>query len=214
MALPTRADVINFYAKKIGAKSYLEIGVQTGATFHAVQIDHKVGVDPDPHSEATIHTTSDLFFSLNGEKFDIIFVDGLHHWETALRDIDNAVAILNDGGVIVVDDIAPRKEAHQTRHISDIHWTGDVWKCWFAAVTRYREDFNMFSLDVAFGVGVMVAGETALAPNSYALLYQRDPQSLGWGDYLAHRNEYHKMIDYSDFLAGHHSGGHFSYPNG
>ena len=74
MALPTRADVINFYAKKIGAKSYLEIGVQTGATFHAVQIDHKVGVDPDPHSEATIHTTSDLFFSLNGEKFDIIFV--------------------------------------------------------------------------------------------------------------------------------------------
>jgi SAM-dependent methyltransferase len=207
MSEATRADLINYYARQIGAKSYLEIGVQTGATFRAVEIDHKVGVDPDPLSKATIHTTSDQFFSLNNERFDIVFVDGLHHWETALRDIHNAAAILNEGGVIIVDDIAPRKQAHQTRHISDIHWTGDVWKAWFAAVAEYRGRFNMFSLDIAFGLGVMVAGTTEIDPPLLSA------ERAGWSDYVAHRARYHKMIKFEELISWQREDS-FSYPNG
>ncbi len=207
MTDPTRADLINYYAKQIGAKSYLEIGVQTGLTFRDVDIDHKVGVDPDPLSKATIHTTSDLFFSLNNERFDIVFVDGLHHWETALRDIDNAVAVLNEGGVIIVDDIAPRKKAHQTRHISDIHWTGDVWKAWFAAVAEYRGRFNMFSLDIAFGLGVMITGKTEIAD---PLLL---PNRADWPDYVKHHRRYQKMIKFEELVSS-RSPRSFSYPNG
>ena len=151
-----RAQVINKLAKKIGAKSYLEIGVQTGKTFRAVSIEKKIGVDPDPQWKDQTHLmTSDMFFDLNTDTFDIIFVDGLHHWETAYRDIMNAVGILNEGGVIIVDDCAPKEEAYQTREPTAIHWTGDVWRAWLRAMQSLDTYWNCCTYDIEFGLGCM-----------------------------------------------------------
>ena len=58
-----RADMINMIAQKIDAKHYLEIGVQTGKTFRAVNVANKVGVDPDPHWQDQTHIMgSDQYF--------------------------------------------------------------------------------------------------------------------------------------------------------
>ena len=154
-----RADMINMIAKKIGAQSYLEIGVQTGKTFRAVNIDNKVGVDPDPRWKDQTHIMgSDQFFDHleDDEKFDIIFVDGLHHWQQVTRDIANSVDHLAPGGVILVDDCAPKQKAYQTRQPTALHWTGDVWRAWL----RYRSKMakrGWFSCtyDVAFGLGIL-----------------------------------------------------------
>lgn len=196
----TRADLLNNIAKHIGAQSYLEIGVQTGKTFRAIEVAQKVGVDPDPYAyDATIHTTSDLFFSCNDQKFDLIYVDGLHEWETALRDIDNAVECLTPCGVIVVDDIAPRRSEHQTRRPTAIHWTGDVWKSWFVAMQKYSDRFDMFAVDIAFGEGVMRpkifnAGEAEVFEGP-----KFDPDSDQWGFYVDHHKEFLRMMSFEAY---------------
>jgi len=154
-----RADMINMIAKKIGAKTYLEIGVQTGKTFRAVNVADKIGVDPDPQWKDQTHIMgSDQFFEQleDDEKFDIIFVDGLHQWEQVVRDLANSIEHLAPGGVILVDDCAPKHKAYQTRQPTALHWTGDVWRAWL----RYRSKMGLrgwFSCtyDVAFGLGIL-----------------------------------------------------------
>ena len=190
-----RSDVINSIADKIGAKSYLEVGVQTGKTFNEVKVERKVGVDPDPFSKATIHITSDLYFSLNNcqDTYDIIFVDGLHHWETALRDIHNSLAILNEGGYILVDDIYPKKEVHQRRNISDVHWTGDVWKAWWRATHECGHDFEFISLDVAFGLGIIRKGKTKIFPSNL------DVANSDWNDFVREKDALLKVLPIEEF---------------
>lgn len=154
-----RADMINMIAKKINAKTYLEIGVQTGKTFRAIEIENKIGVDPDPQWEDQTHIMgSDQFFDQleDDQKFDIIFIDGLHQWEQVARDIANAVDHLNDNGVILVDDCAPKHKAYQTTTPTAIHWTGDVWRAWLLYRHKLAQrGFFSCTYDVAFGLGIL-----------------------------------------------------------
>lgn len=151
-----RADMINMIAKKINAKSYLEIGVQTGKTYRAVEVRDKTGVDPDPIWKDPTHLmTSDQFFDQIDGDYDIIFVDGLHHSEQVYKDIENAITRLRDGGVILVDDVAPLKRSWQTREPSDVHWCGDVWRGWLETRIDNMEEFYTRTYNVAFGIGIM-----------------------------------------------------------
>ena len=157
-----RADMINMIAQKIKAKSYLEIGVQTGKTFNNVNIAEKIGVDPDSRWDSQTHLmTSDFFFETNNQTFDIIFVDGLHESDQCYKDIQNALKCLNSGGVILVDDVAPKKKEYQTRKPTALHWTGDVWRAWIKVrrVSRYHTK----TYDVAFGIGIIDTSETNAA---------------------------------------------------
>lgn len=140
---------------------YLEVGVWRGATFDKVRAARKVAVDPvlqlrPPHGERTALTdpgtefhevTSDVYFaSIAGrdEKFDVIFLDGLHVYEQTLRDLMNALDHLSPDGVIVVDDTHPpthlaalpdRDEHFAVRDFigaTDKRWMGDIYKLvWF-----------------------------------------------------------------------------------
>src|SRR5437867_1023406 len=88
------------------APSYLEIGVNRGETFRTVEAARKVGVDPnflfDTAAEAvprrvTFHpVSSDRYFAgpHGGDRFNVIFLDGLHTFEQTLRDLLNATAVL------------------------------------------------------------------------------------------------------------------------
>ncbi|WP_340581761.1 hypothetical protein, partial [Klebsiella pneumoniae] len=85
-----RIEIIQMHIDKYGYKSYLEIGVQGGDCFRAINCETKVGVDPDTGSAATIHKTSDEFFARNNdmwekEMFDCIFIDVLHHADQVER---------------------------------------------------------------------------------------------------------------------------------
>ena len=124
----TRIDVINYLIQRHAYTTYLEIGCEADLCFNAIVIDHRVGVDPV--SGGTIRTTSDKFFEENAETFDIVFVDGLHHAEQVLRDIENSLLRLNNGGTIVVHDLNPREEYLQVIPRLQSTWMGDCWKAW------------------------------------------------------------------------------------
>ena len=48
--------------------------------------------------------TSDKFFEINREKFDLIYIDGSHEAQQVYKDISNSWACLNHNGIIVCDD--------------------------------------------------------------------------------------------------------------
>lgn len=124
-----RLDFLNFLIEKYNYKTYLEIGVDVGYVFNDIHIEFKVGVDPNPESEANIITTSDDFFSKNRLKFDLIFIDGLHQHEQVYRDIINSLEVLNPGGSIVCHDMWPETEERASHEIPEFGpWNGDGYK--------------------------------------------------------------------------------------
>ena len=72
-----KIEIINKLISEKGYMSYLEIGVgKKRVCFKQIVCFQKASVDPD--AKATFKMTSDAFFEANKEKFDIIFIDGLH----------------------------------------------------------------------------------------------------------------------------------------
>jgi hypothetical protein len=127
----TRTEIINGLIKKNNYKSYLEIGVNTpaqpGYNWSGVEIEIKHGVDPNV--DTTFKVTSDDFFEKHiNQKYDIIFVDGLHLFEQVYKDIINSLNNLNENGVIVIHDTNPVEEITQRRERASEAWHGDVWK--------------------------------------------------------------------------------------
>lgn len=99
----SRYDLINHFIRERGFKSFLEIGTENGTTFRAVECPRKVSVDPN-EAHATFQLTSDEFFHRNTERFDIVFVDGFHEWHQALRDVNNALNVLDERAAWLMHD--------------------------------------------------------------------------------------------------------------
>ncbi len=146
-----RTEIINYLIKKYSYKSYLEIGSAYKHNFDMVECKKKTGVDPA--YPADYHMTSDEFFKINKEKFDIIFIDGLHHYEQVIRDFLNSIKCLNIGGIILLHDCLPSQEEHQLRSRCKLigDWTGDVWK---AVVALKYKGYCIKTLDYDWGIGI------------------------------------------------------------
>jgi predicted O-methyltransferase YrrM len=160
-----RIDIINKLIEKKGYKSYLEIGVQNGASFNQVKCKDKVGVDPDINVKQYVNDclimTSDDFFAQNKRNFDIVFIDGLHEFKQVYTDIINALKILNKGGTIVCHDMLPPDELHQRVPRPQPSWTGDGWKAW-VILRGTRSDLQMYVVDTDYGCGVIQRGQQEL----------------------------------------------------
>lgn len=160
----TRIDVINLLAKRIDASAYLEIGCSNNECFNYINISKKVGVDPK--KGGTLRMISNEYFSKYNDKFDIIFVDGLHHYEQVTKDISNSLKILNDNGFIVIHDLLPLREAaakkKKTKSIAE--WNGDVWRISFDLVSRSDITFRLVCTD--FGCGI-ISKKTNLSSRSH-----------------------------------------------
>jgi len=187
-----RWDLIQFLINKYDYKTYLEIGCDKDQSFSKIEIPHKVGVDPI--SGGTIRKTSDDFFKTNKEKFDIIFIDGLHHYEQVIIDIDNALNILNDNGHILVHDCLPRTIAHQAIPRYRGSWNGDVWKS--IVELRTRKNLEVFTCEIDFGVGIIQKKE-----NSKILDLKIDNfKNLKFKDYFHRNKEFMNVISYDEVL--------------
>lgn len=162
----TRIEIINSLIAKNGYRSYLEIGVNTpaqpGWSHDSIIIETKHGVDPNPEVHATFPVPSDDFFEKHiQQKYDIVFVDGLHIYEQAYRDIMNSLKWLNENGTIVVHDCNPVKEITQRRERASDVWHGDVWK----AVLRLRlenPNIDLHTVDADEGCGIIRHGQQEL----------------------------------------------------
>lgn len=158
-----RYEIINLLIVKNGYKSYLEIGLDNGLNFSKIKIDNKKSVDPAlgqySHAKPTYKLTSDDFFKQNKDKYDIIFIDGLHHSEQVYRDIKNSLECLNDNGTIVCHDMSPTEEEQQIVPRKQRVWTGDCWKAW-VNIRIEQPYLDMFVVDSDWGVGVIKKSST------------------------------------------------------
>ncbi len=163
-----RTEIINTLIKKNNYKRYLEIGVNTpaqpGYSHTSIQVETKHGVDPNV--DTNFRMTSDDFFAQNKERYDIVFVDGLHTFEQAYKDIINALTCLSENGTIVVHDCNPRREITQRAVRASSVWHGDVWK----AILKLRMEnpnVTVYTIDADEGCAIIQKGNQSLyAPNS------------------------------------------------
>jgi hypothetical protein len=151
--LEERHKVINSLTKR--EQTYLDIGVEAGFTFNSVHFRDKIGVDPDIKTKGVIHKSSDDYFASDlSVKRDIIFIDGMHQSEYVLRDLNNSMNFLNEGGKIFVDDILPLTFDEQLKipkkHYFDNGilkygepWTGDVWKVIYYLLKHWKNNINL-----------------------------------------------------------------------
>lgn len=146
-----RWDLIKYLINKYNYENYLEIGCDKDQLFSKISINNKYGVDPV--SGGNIRETSDIFFSKNNKKFDIVFIDGLHHYEQVIKDINNSLKILNKNGIVLVHDCLPRTRAHQSIPRYRGSWNGDVWKS--IVELRTKKDLDIFTCQIDYGIGVI-----------------------------------------------------------
>ncbi len=187
-----RTEIIQKLINKIGAKHYLEIGLGPGINFNDIDCDYKVSVDPNPTvGNISFTLTSDDFFKQNTEKFDVIFIDGLHYSEQVYTDIINSLNVLNEGGYIICHDINPESEFIQRypQPLVESAWTGDCWKAW-VKLRSERNDLEMFVVDTDYGCGVITKGKQKIIKIDNELNY----------DYLdTNRKELLNLISIEEF---------------
>lgn len=146
---------INRIARHVQARTYLEVGVARGNTFHALSFERQVAVDPSFRFDVAEHrrdgvefheVSSDAYFTqiAKRETFDIVFLDGLHVFAQTFRDFCNSLAFAHDRTVWIVDDVLPtdvysawpsHEEAVRYRREAggdSYAWHGDVFKVVFA----------------------------------------------------------------------------------
>jgi hypothetical protein len=156
-------------------QTYLEIGVQTGATL-ALGGCASVGIDPkfQLHSIETMRRMlakpslllyqmrSDDFFALHsptallGQPIDLAFLDGMHRCEFLLRDFVHTERHCRPNSVIALHDCLPLEMpmAERTSGATAIDplrqgmWTGDVWRT-ALLLKRRRPDLRIIALDAA-----------------------------------------------------------------
>ena len=136
-------DIKNF-------RSYLEIGCDDDYSFSQINVERKVGVDP--YSGGNFRGTSDEFFSKNNEKFDCIFIDGLHEYEQVCRDISNSLKILNKNGIILLHDCLPSTIHQQAVPRYKAVWNGDVWK----SIVNFRTNPNIDTVTCRIDHGISI----------------------------------------------------------
>jgi hypothetical protein len=187
-----RWDLIQHIIDKYSFKNYLEIGCDKNQSFSRINVKNKVGVDPV--SGGTIRDTSDNFFRINKDKYDIIFIDGLHHYEQVSKDIKNSLEILNQNGFILIHDCLPRSIAHQAIPRYRGSWNGDVWKS--IVEMRTLDNIETYTCQIDFGVGVI----RNIKNSDVLKINLNDFSKLKFKDYYHNYKEYMRVVDYENFL--------------
>lgn len=185
-----RIQIIQRLIDETRAKNYLEIGVNNGKCFLRIKARNKIAVDPafripagrklkyffkNPWNvnNSYFEKTSDDFFQQEKQvvtraRPNIVFVDGLHTYEQSLRDVLNSLAVLDDGGIVLMHDCNPITPAaafpansidDAKRRLDDYKgvWNGDVWKA-IVHMRSLHTDLEVFVLDCDHGVGVVRRG--------------------------------------------------------
>ena len=154
---------LNVMASMFASPHYLEIGLQYGFTFEQVRATRRIGVDPEPRfainslpkGTEVFVGTSDEFFDSSQQRFDLVFIDGLHTAEQTYSDLIQAVSRLKPGGMILVDDVRPIDEpsslpslaacTEEKARLGIAHhfWYGDVYKV-LGAVEMFHPELDFF----------------------------------------------------------------------
>jgi hypothetical protein len=111
----------------------------------------------------------------------------LHHSDQVIKDIENSLKFLNDGGTIIVHDCLPKTELEQIIPRETKVWTGDVWKAWLEY--RKRNDLRMFVFDVDYGIGIIQRG-------SQTPIFVND-EDLTWDNFEKNKEVWLNLVSYA-----------------
>jgi predicted O-methyltransferase YrrM len=156
---PSYRDVLGYIHHALAPKTYLEIGVETGATLSLAKTAERiVGIDPnltavrkhDLDARARLYeATSDEFFAMHtvsdvfeGRPLDLAFIDGMHRFEYAIRDFCNVELWSNADTTVVIHDVLPVLPIVAERERQTKFWVGDVWKALWLLVEE-RNDLTI-----------------------------------------------------------------------
>lgn len=192
-SFPRRYDIINKIIIKRNYTSYLEIGCFKDETFNQINIKKKIGVDPV--SGGNLRMTSDQFFIENKEKFDLIFIDGLHVYEQVIKDIFNSIKVLKENGIILVHDCLPRKLWYQTPTRMSDTWNGDVWKA--IVECRTLENIDTYTCLADEGIGVIKVQKN----NNPLNLNLSNFKNLKYKDYYTNRESLMNIISVEKLIS-------------
>jgi len=166
---PSYFDLLPKIHGHLRPRTYVEVGGETGATLRLLLPETRaIGIDPDPivsfplSTRTTLHaTTSDEYFAghdvqaeLGGLPIDLAFIDGMHHFEFALRDFINIERLCTPSSTILIHDCYPfdRFTSERERHV--VFWSGDIWR-FVLALRKYRPDLRLHTVAAApTGLGV------------------------------------------------------------
>jgi hypothetical protein len=142
--------------KHLKPRTYVEIGVETGASMTFVQPGTlALGVDPEPKisnpmppNARVFAQTSDDFFrrdvhaELGGLPVDLALIDGMHHFEFALRDFMNLERLAAPASTILIHDCFPHDRRTAERERTTAFWSGDVWRL-IVLLKKHRPDLQI-----------------------------------------------------------------------
>lgn len=188
-SFPKRYEILQEIIDFNNYKTYLEIGCDKNQSFSHINIKHRVGVDPV--EGGTHKMTSDEFFLNNKNKFDIIFIDGLHEYRQVFRDIQNSLKFLNNNGVILLHDCLPRTIWNQITPRINEDWNGDVWK----AIVHCRtiKNIDTYTILADRGLGIIFPRNNK---NKLDLHYKTNFKNLKFEDYYNNHQSFMNIINY------------------
>ncbi len=163
--------------------TYLEVGVSRGESLQlAAPGTLALGIDPEPHlafplgpKQRVYAQTSDEFFArpdvpelLGGRPLDMAFIDGMHHFEYALRDFVNIEPLCRPDSLVFIHDCYPIDARSAARDQTTGFWSGDIWRV-IVLLKKYRPDLRIHTLGTPpTGLGLI----TRLDPTSTVLRAQ------------------------------------------
>ncbi len=186
---PSRIEIIQKIIDKENYKTYLEIGCDKNENFSKIKVEKKIGVDP--LRGGTMRMTSDKFFSLNKEFFDLIFLDGLHTYEQTITDINNSLKVVNNNGVIIIHDCLPKKIWNQIVPRVYGHWNGDVWKA--IVHSRTYENADTYTCIADHGLGLIFKRK-----NRNQLYLDENFKKLKFSDYFKNHKKFMNLIEHEE----------------
>jgi tetratricopeptide (TPR) repeat protein len=178
-------------------RTYVEIGVEFGNSMRlAIPPTLAIGIDPEPRltvppaeNHRVYAETSDAFFAgrdlraeLGGLSVDIAFIDGMHHFENALRDFANLERYCTPDSTILVHDCYPLDRETAGRDRLRVFWSGDVWRL-VVLLKKYRPDLSIHTIGTP--------------PTGLALVRNLDPGSRYLLDHYDQLREEFLALDYS-----------------
>ena len=148
-----RHAFINKAISKYTNCNYLEIGVENNDVFNSIPLKLKNKYGVDPVCGGNYRLTSDAFFEKYKHlKFDVIFIDGLHHYLQCQKDAINSINSLNKKGVIFFHDMLPQNSYEELVPRKQASWTGDVWKVAVELTNSNNCEFKIINVDHGIGV--------------------------------------------------------------
>ena len=188
----SRIEIVKNIIKLKQYKSYLEIGTFKDDLFSNIVCEDKIGVDPV--SGGNVRKTSDEFFADNTKKFDLIFIDGLHHYDQVKKDILNSISILENNGIILMHDCMPRDYYYQAVPRSQFNWNGDTWKAFLEI--RSNDNYDSYCCYADEGIGVILK-----RPNKNKLNLNIEKfKNFNFNLYVENYQKFLNLIEYEELI--------------